>query len=267
VRPKTGPEIDAVVNPAFTLFGYIEFSRGVLPSQKLEPGSRILASNASFLPAQDRGTLAETLDLMVAADGTGAQAYILSGKLISGPDALRNLADAVHYLCLLHGRFPGVLDHAATKTSDNAARKWLIDAAEAFATERAFVTKLSVAAGPLPSTSGQQQCEAAVIAQRHALDMLAQSDRKGCALGAAIALALDWRTIRAILDISAEKLDLTPPACTLPDLLSTAAMMQDMADIGAMDRAINFGAQQLLGQHRGLWNLLAAREDARKDAY
>lgn len=266
-RLISGPKNAGVVNPAFTLFRYSRLSGSVIAPHFFRPGSRILASNISSLPAQDRGTLAETLDLMVAADGTGAQAYILSGKLISGPDALRNMADSVHYLCLLHGRFPGVLDHAATKTSDNVARKWLIEAAEAFSTERAYVTKLSVAAGPLPSTAGQQQCEAAVIAQRHALDMLAQSDRKGCALGAAVALALDWRTIRAILDISATRLDMTPPACTLPDLPSTAAMMQDVADIGAMDRAINFGAQQLLGQHRGLWSLLAAREDARKDAF
>ncbi len=217
--------------------------------------------------AQHRGTLSDTLDMLVAAEGTGAQAYILSGKLVSGPNALRNLADAVHYLCLLHGRFPGVVDHAATKTADNAARKWLIDTANAFATERSYVTKLSVAAGPLPSTLGQQQCEAAVIAQRHALDMLAQSDRKGCALGAAIALTLDWRTIRAILDISAERLDLKSPVCTLPDVPSTVEMLANIAEDAATERAVNFGAQQLLGQHRGLWDLLSAREDARKDAF
>src|SRR3546814_2614855 len=38
--------------------------------------------------------------------------------------------------------------------------------------------------------------------------MLAESDRHGCALGAAIALTLDWRTIRVLLDISALRLDL-----------------------------------------------------------
>ena len=206
-----------------------------------------------------RGTLSDAIDMLVAAEGTGAQAYILSGKLVSGPNALRNLADAVHYLCLLHGRFPGVVDHAATKTADNVARKWLIDAANAFATERSFVTKLSVLAGPLPSTLGQQQCETAVIAQRHALDMLAQSDRKGCALGAAVALTLDWRTIRAILDISSERLDLKPPICALPDVPSTVDMLAHVAGDAAMERAVNFGAQQLLGQHRGLWDLLAAR--------
>src|SRR3546814_1893335 len=77
---------------------------------------------------------------------------------------------------------------------------------------------IASAVGPVPSTQGQAQCEAAVAAQRKALDMLAESDRHGCALGASIALTLDWRTIRVLLDISALRLDLVPPTCTLPDL-------------------------------------------------
>lgn len=222
-----------------------------------------MAVSAQSPHAATPASMADMMDMLVAAEGTGAQSYVLSGKLMRGPDALKNLADAVHTLCLLHGRFPGVIDHAVTKTSDNQARKWLIDAAESFALERAYITKLSVVAGPVPSTTGQQQCEAAVVAQRHALDMLAQSDRKGCALGAAIALALDWRTIRAILDLSAERLDLAPPACSLPDMPSTAAMLANIEADAAMERAMNFGAQQLLGQHRGLWDLLSAREEAR----
>ena len=39
---------------------------------------------------------------------------------------LPDLADAAYYLCLLHGRHPGVIDHAATRSVDNAARRWLI---------------------------------------------------------------------------------------------------------------------------------------------
>jgi hypothetical protein len=31
----------------------------------------------------------------------------------------------------------------------------------------------------------------------------------------------------------------------------------------AMERAISFGAQQILAQHRGLWDLLEARQLAR----
>src|SRR3546814_7597086 len=96
---------------------------------------------------------------------------------------MRNLADAVHFLCLLHGRHPGVIDNAARKAVDPASRRWMDDAADAFALERAFLSKIASAVGPVPSTQGQAQCEAAVAAQRKALDLLAESeDRKSTRL-------------------------------------------------------------------------------------
>lgn len=212
--------------------------------------------------AQTRG-VAELLDSLVASDGTGAHPHVRSGALSNGPDAMRNLADAVHFLCLLHGRYPGVIDNAARKTVDAATRQWMGEAAEAFVQERAFLTKIASAVGPVPSTQGQAQCEAAVAAQRKAIDMLAESDRHGCAVGAAIALTLDWRTIRVLLDISAQRLDLTPPNCTLPDLRDTARLATAVADTPAVERAMVFGAQQLVTQHSGLWDLMAARAASR----
>jgi hypothetical protein len=204
------------------------------------------------------------LDALVASDGTGAHAYVRSGKLSDGPDAMRNLADAVHFLGLLHGRHPGIVDYAARKSVDPAARDWLDQAAAAFSAERSLLGRITAAVGPVPSTSGQAQCEAAVAGQRKALDMLAESDRRGCALGAAIALTLEWRTIRVLLDISAARIDMETPHCTLPDLIATARLAQQVADTAPVERAIGFGAQQLVAQHRGLWDLLSAREEARR---
>jgi len=212
--------------------------------------------------AQTRG-VAELLDSLVASDGTGAHPHVRSGALSNGPDAMRNLADAVHFLCLLHGRYPGVIDNVARKTVDPTTRQWMNQAAEAFVQERAFLTKIASAVGPVPSTQGQAQCEAAVAAQRKAIDMLAESDRNGCAVGAAIALTLDWRTIRVLLDISAQRLDLTPPTCTLPDLRDTARLAATVAGTPAVERAMVFGAQQLVTQHSGLWDLMAARAASR----
>ena len=212
--------------------------------------------------AQTRG-VAELLDSLVASDGTGAHPHVRSGALSNGPDAMRNLADAVHFLCLLHGRYPGVIDNAARKTVDPTTRQWMSQAAEAFVQERAFLTKIASAVGPVPSTQGQAQCEAAVAAQRKAIDMLAESDRNGCAVGAAIALTLDWRTIRVLLDISAQRLDLTPPTCTLPDLRDTARLAATVAGTPSVERAMVFGAQQLVTQHSGLWDLMAARAASR----
>ena len=219
--------------------------------------------NQSPQPWMPTRTAAELLDAIVASDGTGAHPHVRSGALSSGPDAMRNLADAVHFLCLLHGRYPGVIDNAARKAVDPASRAWMDQAAAAFVDERTFLSKIASAVGPVPSTQGQAQCEAAVAAQRKALDMLAESDRHGCALGAAIALTLDWRTIRVLLDISAQRLDLAPPACSLPDLPGTARLAGTAAKTPAVERAMLFGAQQLIAQHSGLWDLMSARAASR----
>lgn len=208
--------------------------------------------------------VAEMLDSLVAGDGTGAHPHVRSGALSTGAEAMRNLADAVHFLCLLHGRHPGVIDNAARKAVDPASRQWMDEAADAFVVERAFLSKIASAVGPVPSTQGQAQCEAAVAAQRKAIDMLAESDRHGCAVGAAIALTLDWRTIRVLLDISAQRLDIAPPTCTLPDLRDTARLAGTVADGNpAVERAMVFGAQQLITQHSGLWDLMSVRAASR----
>lgn len=222
-----------------------------------------LSQSTQPRPLSRPGTIAEVLDTLVASEGTGAHGHVKSGVLSQGKDAMRNLADAVHFLCVLHGRHPGIVDSAARRAIDKASRLWLDEAAAAFAQERGFLSQIASAVGPVPSTQGQAQCETAVAAQRRALDMLAESDRHGCALGAAIALTLDWRTIRVLLDISAQRLDLAPPRCNLPDLRDTARLANGIADTPAVERAMSFGAQQLVDQHRGLWDLMAARAQSR----
>lgn len=213
------------------------------------------------------GDIAHILDALVTADGTGAHPYALrAAENRDVRDALlllSDLADAAYYLCLLHGRHPGVIDHAATRSADNAAREWLIQAADGFARERSYLTQVSVAVGPAPSTAGQADCETAVSQQRHALDMLAQSDRRGCAMGAAMALVLDWRAVRRVLDKTAIRAGLEPLPGILPDHAATLAVSRSIGGDATIDRAIQFGARQLLNQHRALWDLLAARAQLR----
>jgi len=180
-----------------------------------------------------------------------------------GPDAARNAADAVHHLALLHARHPGVLDHAATRTADAATRTVIATAADAFAAERHLLTRLVVAVGPVPSTPGQAEAESAVLAQHHAIDMLGLSDRNGCATGAALALIADWAAIRPTLDHCAGRLGLEGPATTLAASASLATALADIEFGMAAERAMLFGAQQIVAQHRGLWDLLEARTIAR----
>jgi len=198
----------------------------------------------------------------VAEHGTAGHPYFASEALRRGPDAARNLADSIHFLCALHGRHPGIVDHAGCRTVEPGGRAWLATAAEAMADERLYLTRLSVAAGPIPSTPGGAGSETAIVAQRAALATLAQSDRRGCALGAALAFAADWAAIRTILDAAAAKLGVEPRPLTL----GNGELLREVAD-GAVgnERALLFGAQQLALQHRALWDLLEAREQARHD--
>lgn len=216
-----------------------------------------------FEPAQlaPRGAVWATILALVGAEGTASHrmSIVLAKPLIPA----RDVADVVHALGTLHGRLPGVIDHALAHNMTPAAQAWLEEAAEAFATERTFLAHLASAGGPLPSTPGHAEAENTVAAQRHAMDMLAQSDRHGCAIGAAAAVLLDWTAIRSILDLAAHRFGLTPPRCILPSRDATGDVITKVAATPGADRAIGFAVQQMLAQHRGLWDLLDARASAR----
>jgi hypothetical protein len=222
-----------------------------------------MASNAITERAHGAG---ERLAALVAGGGSASHPYAGASSLLNGASAPRNLSDAAHFICLLHGRYPGVVELAAQRVTDPAGRAWVNRAAQGFAAERAFLARLVVAVGPLPSTLGQARSEAAVTAQTHALAILAQSERSGCALGAALALALDWRPIRSVLDAAAQRFGLQPPRLDLPDVEDAVRVAGGVATTPGIERALAFGADQLLIQHRGLWDLLETRKMARDEA-
>lgn len=207
------------------------------------------------------GGAAGAVAALVGADGTATHAHRL--RLLRPAAPMRDVADALHILCMLHGRHPGVIDHALAHGQPEPVTPWLALAADGFARERERLAMLVAAVGPLPSTPGQAESESAVAAQRHALDTLVQSDRLGCAIGAAAALLLDWRAVRELLDAAAERLGLEPAPDRLPDDGATAMALGAIVNRPPVERAAMFGAQQLLAQHRGLWDLLEARAAAR----
>ena len=221
-------------------------------------------ASVSVAKASGAGTGA-LLIACVAEHGSAAHPYFVSEALLSGSESARNLADAVHFLCALHGRHPGIVDLAAGRSLEPAARAWLTAAGEAMAIERLYLTRLAVAVGPVPSTPGGAGSESAVIAQRSALATLAQSDRKGCALGAALAFAVDWAPIRGLLDATARRVGVEVPSCRLGFEAALRPVADAAVEAPATERALLFGAQQLSLQHRGLWDLLEARQQARID--
>ena len=196
-----------------------------------------------------------TLRRLLTADGTLAHPY--PTRLSAPRAAARDLSDTVHALCAVYGHYPDMLAIAADLAKEPVERDWLREASAGFATERAGLAKLVVAAGPLPSTPGQAETSAALAAERSTLEMLARSERAGVALGAAAALVGDWQAIRLVLDRAADRFGVAlPPASAL----DAEALLDRTA---ALERAVGFGAQQLLAQHRGLWSLLEARASAR----
>lgn len=157
-----------------------------------------------------------------------------------------------------------MIDYAATRTADPYVGKWLAQACEAFVGERALLTRLTVAAGPITSTPGQDRCTPAIINLRGALNALSQSDRQGCAIGAAFALVLDWIGIRDVLDVIATRTGLAVRQSTLPSAADTRQLAAELSTDRMIGRAIGFGASQMLQQHRHFWDMLEERAELRR---
>lgn len=201
----------------------------------------------------------------LAAAGSACHPYVEELAAAASPALPRDFDDLVHLLCSLHGRHPGLIDLALTLCPAGDVHEWLSEAANAFERERLYLVRLTAAVGPLPSTPGNAETHSALVAQRHALETLAQSERFGCSLGAVSALIADWLSIRPLLDRAAVRVGVEPPAMALPGEASIAEILEDCGSSSLpAERAIRFGAEQLLLQHRALFDLLEARCDARE---
>ncbi|MBJ6121024.1 hypothetical protein JAO74_04365 [Sphingomonas sp. BT553] len=199
---------------------------------------------------------------LIAVDGSTRHPHVR--RLLAPRPSRRDLSDAVHALCTVHGGHPGMIDEASKHCAQPDACDWLAVAARGFAGERAMLVRLSAAVGPLPSTPGQAETEGVLVGMRHALGMLAQSDRGGCATGAVAALVMDWETVRQLLAVAADCFGAELAPSRLPAAGVNAAAVAMLGDTPATERAMGFGVRQLLGQQYGLWNLLEARAAARE---
>ena len=110
-------------------------------------------ASVSVAKASGAGTGA-LLFACVAEHGSAAHPYFLSDILVSGPESARNLADAVHFLCALHGRHPGVVDLAAGRASEALSRAWLTAASETMAVERLYLANALAQDAQLPRPVG-----------------------------------------------------------------------------------------------------------------
>jgi hypothetical protein len=210
-------------------------------------------------------SVAEAQLARVAGDGCARHPHLNFLLESAGRHTGRDLSDAVHLLCSMHGRYPGLIEIALQRSPKGKAQAWLARASEAFERERLYVVRLTAAIGPMPSTPGAAETESSLVAARHALETLAVSERNGCALGAATALVGDWWPIRRLLDRAATRVGIECPAPSLPDEASIVEAIERASDTPASERALAFGGEQMLLQHRALLDLLEARAAARGD--
>jgi hypothetical protein len=221
----------------------------------------------AFNQALDRTamTAAQAQLARVEAQGCADHPHRLALLSAGGPTANRDLADCIHLFCSLYGRYPGLIEIALNNCPAGPVRDWLREASDAYERERLYLVRLTASVGPLPSTPGAAETEAAMVSQRHAIETLAKSERNGCALGAATALMGDWPAVRAVLDRAGDRIGMQKPVLTLPDPDSIIRVIGDGTDGLASERALGFGGEQLLLQNRGLFDLLEARAHARGD--
>jgi hypothetical protein len=76
-------------------------------------------------------------------------------------------------------------------------------------------------------------------------------------------LVCDWWPVRRLLDRAAARVGTEAPAPSLPDESSVVAIVDRAAVSLGTARALAFGGEQLLLQHRALLDLLEARAEAR----
>lgn len=208
-------------------------------------------------------SVAEAHHARIADEGCASHPHLAALLARANPEAARNLADAVHLLCNLHGQHPGLIELVFSRSAGED-RALLSDIAQAFERERLFLVRLTAAVGPMPSTPGSAETAATLMAQRNALEILAASERRGCAAGAACALVGDWRSVRSVLDQAALRVGMEVPAARLPGEDALGTIVEHFSSTVASARAVGFGTEQLLLQHRGLFDLLEARAEARE---
>jgi hypothetical protein len=96
--------------------------------------------------------------------------------------------------------------------------------------------------------------------------MLSSSARNGCSLGASLALVLDWPGLSAVLAAAGARFGQEMAMPDFPSDTDVETLVSTLTGNPGVERAVLFGAQQLLAQHRGLFDLLAARAEARDRA-
>ncbi|OWV33859.1 hypothetical protein B5C34_10560 [Pacificimonas flava] len=177
-------------------------------------------------------------------------------------DPNRYVAELSHFLGLLHGETPSVLDIVAASAPQLSRR--LEAACAQLSADRRWLAQLSVKTGHLVELSGLSESEFAVRNLRTAMMTLAQSQRQGCGLGVALGVLSDWPKLRAALDLAgtlAFSAGWPSPETGWPQGARHTLLDEVEGAFAALPtaRAVSFGAGQWLQVHAQLLRLVDAR--------
>ena len=113
----------------------------------------------------DRRTLgvAEAQLARVAAEGVAGHAHLAALLDGGSPHAARNLADAIHLLCNLYGRHPGLIDMALGLSSSGPVNDWLQEAADAFRARAAVRRPPDLRGRPLAEHAGRRRDRSGLV--------------------------------------------------------------------------------------------------------
>ena len=125
----------------------------------------------------------------VAEYGSLSHPYFSSPDLVGGPESARNLADAVHFLCALHGRHPGIIDHAAIRAVEPVARAWLLTPSRHRGPSAPFWTRLGC---PLPGPRHAGEPPAKPTLSSNAMPSSLGPSARAAALWFGPRLVVDW---------------------------------------------------------------------------
>ena len=213
----------------------------------------------------DRQMLGVAEAQLARVAGQGSRRPRLSRRAGRGfdPHAARNLADAVHLLCSLYGRHPGLLDMALEPQPERPGRRLAAGSGRRLRARAAVRRPPDLRGRPLAEHARRGR-------DRSRLARPAPRDRNPGQIRAARLRA--WRRDRLRRRLARRPADARPRGGpgrgrmpgrrSCPTTTSIARVIDAASDGPASERALGFGGEQLLLQHRGLFDLLEARAAA-----
>ncbi len=205
----------------------------------------------------------------IHADPAAAPSYLARLGDLSWPVLTALIADFAHFFEIAHHGWPasalGIIsrDIGLTGESDHEA---VLGAALA---DVKAMHGLAIAVGSPSLIGGLTNAETAARANHMQLQTLLLSERRGCALGTVIAMALAWQptahTINGIIRLCRDrdgKSDLPLMSADTPHPAGSSRLVDYLgaiADSITIRRGLLFGATQALAIRADLWALLARR--------